>query len=72
MVFRNQVGQKSSQNVGKSGVGIGLSNAKCLTSALNGAIDLQSKPDKGTIVNFSVDIVIKKEKPKPSKEEVIS
>ena len=44
----------------KSGVGIGLSNSKCLVEALAGTIDLQSKPDKGTIVTFSVDLVLKK------------
>ena len=46
----------------KTGVGTGLSNSKCLVEALGGTIDLQSKPDKGTIVTFSVDLVIKKEK----------
>ena len=36
------------------GIGLGLSTARILTSALQGAIYLNSKPDLGTEVGFSV------------------
>ena len=63
IAFRNATNEKKiTRNHSGSGIGIGLSNSKCLVQALAGTIDLQSKPDKGTIVTFSVDIVIKKQK----------
>lgn len=49
-----------------------MSNSKCLVNALSGTIDIQSKVDKGTIVTFSVDIVLAKDKKKWDKNEVIS
>lgn len=62
IAFRNAQKSTSSHSLSKSGIGIGLSNSKCLVQALGGTIDLQSKPNKGTIVTFSVDIVLKKQK----------
>jgi len=63
IAFRNATNEKNHASFSKSGIGIGLSNSKCLVTALAGEIHIQSKPDKGTIVTFSVDIVLKKEKP---------
>lgn len=40
----------------RSGVGIGLSNAKILCEAMGGSISLKSVAAQGTIVNFSVDV----------------
>ena len=63
IAFRSATNErKQRQQFGKSGIGIGLSNSKQLVQALAGEIDIQSKPSKGTIVTFSVDIVLKKEK----------
>lgn len=63
IAFRNSENQSSSRHtLSKSGIGIGLSNSKCLVEALGGTIDLQSKLDKGTIVTFSIDIVLQKER----------
>ena len=55
---------------GKSGIGIGLSNSKSLVEALAGEIDIQSRSNKGTIVQFSVDIVLKKEKEVITKRQI--
>ena len=67
IAFRNATNERlNQQTVFKSGVGTGLSNSKCLVEALGGTIDLQSKPNKGTIVTFSVDLVLGKEKEMPA------
>ena len=67
IAFRNATNERRKQQAKfKSGVGTGLSNSKCLVEALDGYIDLQSKPNKGTIVTFEVDLVLKKETPRPS------
>ena len=67
IAFRNVTDERRKQQAKfKSGVGTGLSNSKCLVEALDGYIDLQSKPNKGTIVTFEVDLVLKKETPRPS------
>ena len=64
IAFRNATNERlKQQTMVKSGVGTGLSNSKCLVEALAGTIDLQSKPNKGTIVTFSIDLVLKKETP---------
>lgn len=65
IAFRTSTNQpKHLSTISRSGIGIGLSNSKCLANALAGDIDLQSKTGKGTIVTFSVDLVIRKEKQK--------
>ena len=67
IAFRNATNERlNQQSIFKSGVGTGLSNSKCLVEALGGTIDLQSKPNKGTIVTFSVDLVLGKEKEMPA------
>ena len=59
IAFRNATNERlKQQTMVKSGVGTGLSNSKCLVEALAGTIDLQSKPNKGTIVTFSIDLVL--------------
>ena len=58
IAFRNATNVKKTQALSNSGIGIGLSNSKCLVNALAGEIDLQSKLDKGTIVTFEIDIVV--------------
>ena len=51
---RNQSMTKNKED--RSGIGIGLSNAKILCEAMGGSISLKSAPGKGTVVNFSVDV----------------
>lgn len=62
IAFRGTSKKVKSETLAKAGVGIGLSNSKCLINSLNGTIDLQSKPDKGTIVTFSIDVTAKPER----------
>ena len=56
IAFRNQSNTNLFRmNSESSGVGIGLSNSKCLVKALNGKISLESKLGNGTIVSYSVE-----------------
>ena len=56
IAFRNKLTPKLSfEQSEKSGIGIGLSNSKCLVKALGGQINLESKLGHGTIVSFSVE-----------------
>mmetsp|Transcript_22482 Transcript_22482/g.27727 ORF Transcript_22482/g.27727 Transcript_22482/m.27727 type:complete len:141 (-) Transcript_22482:1460-1882(-) len=57
IAFRSQTLAMRGQK-GQAGIGTGLSNSKCLVNALAGDINIQSKPNKGTIVTFSVDIMV--------------
>lgn len=72
IAFRNATSVKKHEALSNSGIGIGLSNSKCLVNALAGKIDLQSKLDKGTIVTFEVDIVVPSEKKVMDKQAVMS
>ena len=61
IAFRSATNESSKFMKNKSdnsGIGIGLSKSKSLVQALAGEIDLQSKYDMGTIVQFSIDIVL--------------
>jgi len=40
VAFRNATNEKKHQHLNNSGIGIGLSNSKCLVNALDGDIDL--------------------------------
>ena len=59
IAFRNKLTPKLSfEQTEKSGIGIGLSNSKCLVKALEGQINLESKLGHGTIVSFSVETLL--------------
>ena len=75
IAFRNQNCSQSSLNAGRkayTGIGRGLSNAKSLVNALSGEINILSKPNCGTIVTFSVDIVVKKERSPIAKNTLLN
>ena len=56
IAFRNQSKVNLTRmNSESSGIGIGLSNSKCLVKALNGHISLESKLGNGTIVSYSIE-----------------
>jgi signal transduction histidine kinase len=40
IAFRNATNEKKHQALSNSGIGIGLSNSKCLVNALGGKIDI--------------------------------
>ena len=56
VAFRNQAKVSLFRmNSESSGIGIGLSNSKCLVKSLNGQISLESKLGNGTIVSYSIE-----------------